>query len=404
MRIAIACTYYPFPPSIGGVEAIARNVARELAKRGHEVHIVTSNLDVTTQRPVTDLGIEEREGVIVHKLKPSNFRVGYARTLEGLKETIAKIKPDIVHAHNLHPHLFQSIKWKSKLGYRLVAQLHFPTATGIDHFTARLLFKLVMWNLVKSQYRVDAFIAHTYMEREWLVSEGIEGSRIHVVRFPGVPDKLLKYRPKSNIHEKLSANTVITYISRIHPRKGQHLLVESTTYLKHYLRDFKVYIAGPPSDLNYLRELYALVDKLNLGKNVVIDPRPLSEEEKLDAIGSSDVFACTTLRDIHPIVILEALALKTPVVATDVGAIPEMLNPTILSKEHTETTQSVDVQQVKRIVAITRADPKSISEAIVELVNYSDQNYDKIFNAVIEPYLLSKIVEKLIKIYSDLWQ
>jgi len=401
MRVVIITPFYK--PSIGGVEYVVYHTARELSKRDFEVHIITTTHDNRWNR-VASPGTSIEGEIYVHRLKTSRLRIGYATIMKGLKEVLAKTKPNIVHSHNLHPHLFQSIKWKSKLGYRLVAQLHFPTATGIDHFTARLLFKLVMWNLVKSQHRVDAFIAHTYMEREWLISEGIEGSRIHVVRFPGVPDELLKYRPRSDIHEKFSADTVITYISRIHPRKGQHLLVEATTYLKHYLRDFKVYIAGPPSDLKYLSGLYALVDKLNLGKNVVIDPRPLSEEEKLDAISSSDVFACTTLRDIHPIVILEALALKTPVVATDVGAIPEMLNPTILGKEHTETAQSVDVQQIKRIVAITRANQKSISEAIVELVNYSDQNYDKIFNAVIEPHLLSKIVEKLIKIYSDLRQ
>jgi len=322
--------------------------------------------------------------------------------MKGLREMLAEIKPDIVHSHNLHPHLFQSMKWKSKLGYRLVAQLHFPTATGIDHLSARLLFKLVMWNLVKSQHEVDAFIAHTYMEKEWLVSEGIEGGLIHVVRFPGVPDELLVYRPRSDIHEKLSANTVITYISRIHPRKGQHLLVEATTHLKHYLRDFKVYIAGPPSDLKYLRELYALVDKLNLGKIVVIDPRPLSEEEKLDVIGSSDVFACTTLRDIHPIVILEALALKTPVVTTDVGAIPEMFNPVIISEEHSETVQSAVAQQIKEIVSITKADPKSISDAIVKLVGIKDPKYGGIFNIMIKPYLTSKIVDKLIQIYNNL--
>lgn len=100
MRIAIVCTYYPFPPSVGGVETIVRNITIELARRGHEVHVVASNLDVTIQKPITEFGVEERGVFIVHKLKPSSFRIGYARILKGLKETIAKIKPDILHAHN----------------------------------------------------------------------------------------------------------------------------------------------------------------------------------------------------------------------------------------------------------------------------------------------------------------
>jgi len=399
MRIAIVTPFYK--PSIGGVEYIVYHTARELSKRGFEVNVVTTTHDNRWRR-IASPGTSIEEGIYVHRLEPSHPRVGYATIMRGLKEVLAEIKPDIVHCHNLHPHLFQSMKWKNKLGYRLVAQLHFPIATGIDHLSARLLFRLVMWNLVKGQQRVDAFIAHTYMEKEWLVNEGIEENSVRIVRFPGVPDELLEYRPKNDIHEKFSASTVITYISRIHPRKGQHLLVEATTHLKHYLRDFKVYIAGPPSDLKYLRELYQLVDKLNLSRNVVIDSRPLSEEEKLDAIGSSDVFACTTLRDIHPIVILEALALKTPVVATDVGAIPEMLNPTTIIEEYPETVQFAVVQQIKEIASITKASPKLIAEAVVGLVDHKGPKYGEIFNITIKPYLTSKIINKLVQIYNSL--
>jgi len=399
MKIAIVTPFYK--PSIGGVEYIAYHTARELSKKGFKVHVITTTYDNRWKR-IASPGTSVEDEVHIHRLENSPLMVGYATFMKGLKETIRGIAPDVVHCHNLHPHLFQSMKWKDELKYGLVAQLHFPVATGIDHLSAKIFFPLVMRDLVRNQHRINALIAHTNTERQWLIEEGIETDRIRIVRFPGIPDELLEYKPKSDIHEKLSVGTVITYISRIHPRKGQHLLIEAANYLKNCLKDFRVYIAGPPSDSKYLKDLYQLVDKLDLSKTVVIDPRSLSEEEKLDSITSSDVFACTTLRDLHPIVILEALALKTPVVATDVGAIPEMLSPNTIIEESLEAAGSSLAQGLKDIAVITKTDPKLISEVLIQLLSRKGSRYSEAFNDAIKPYLISRITEELIRIYKDL--
>ncbi|PUA31612.1 MAG: hypothetical protein B7O98_08930 [Zestosphaera tikiterensis] len=316
MRIAIACTYYPFPPSIGGVEAIARNVARELAKRGHEVHIVTSNLDVTTQRPVTDLGIEEREGVIVHKLKPSNFRVGYARTLEGLKETIAKIKPDIVHAHNLHPHLFQLTRWKKDIGYRLMAELHYPEV-NLDFVIQKLLMKPAMYLLKKVSNQMDLFIVHTKLERSWLEKCGVEGSRIRVVFTPHISDELLKYISRSR-----SGNEVL-FVGRLVFKKGVHILIKAFHKVLNKIPNAKLLIIGP-EDSRYGRYLRELVRSLDLEKAASF-LGSVDETKKIELMASAAVFSLPTLADYHPIALLEAQALGTPVVSTRVGAIPEIV-------------------------------------------------------------------------------
>ena len=389
-----------YRPSIGGVEYIVYHTARELLRHGFEVHIVTTTHD-NRWRKITDTGTYVEEDIYIYRLKPMWLKIGYATIIKGLKNVIRKISPDIVHCHNLHPHVFQAIKWK-KLGYSLIAQLHFPVATGFDHFTARLIFRLVMLELVRSQHKVDAFIAHTNMERQWLVNEGIKKSRIHIVRFPGIPDELLQYKPEGDIHNKLSVSTVISYVSRIHPRKGQHLLIEVAKYLRHQFKDFKIYIAGPPSDQLYLKKLYELEEKFDLSKYIVIDPRPLSEEEKLDVIATSDVFVCTTLRDIHPIVILESLALKTPVVATNVGGIPEMLNQAIAIKENSEPSELLMARKLKYIIQITDVEPKSISDAISRVIGHKGSKYNEVFKFAVKPYIMSKVVKQLIQVYRSL--
>ncbi|MGQ9469965.1 MAG: glycosyltransferase [Nitrososphaerales archaeon] len=45
MRVAIITPFYP--PSIGGVETIAKDTAEELARRGHKVSVMTTTYDNT---------------------------------------------------------------------------------------------------------------------------------------------------------------------------------------------------------------------------------------------------------------------------------------------------------------------------------------------------------------------
>lgn len=411
MRIAIISPFYK--PSTGGVEYIAYHTARELAKRGCEVHVITTTCDNRWSK-IAEPGTTVEERVVVHRLEPSFIKIGYATIMKGLKETLRKIKPDIVHCHNLHPHLFQAMKWKDELKYKIVAQLHFPVATGIDHLSAKLLYRFVMRELVKNQDKVDAFIAHTNMEKRWLVNEGIKESKIHIIRYPCIPDELFKYKPKTDMHDKLGTDIVITYISRIHPRKGQHLLIEVAKHLKEELREFRIYIAGPTSDYGYLRKLEKLVIKLGLEKYVAIDPRTLTEQEKLDVIATSDIFSCTPILDIHPIVILESLALGTPVVATSVGAITELLSPDIVVEELTRDSRGRlkallegilwgELQSLKdNAIALVEPKPVEVARAIQRILQNRDRVNLKALAKMAYIHKTSSIVNRLVKLYESL--
>lgn len=370
-----------YRPSIGGVEYIVYHTAKELSRRGYEIHVVTTCCD-NRWRKIAELGTVIEENIVIHRLEPSFIKVGYATIMKGLKKALQNIKPDIVHCHNLHPHLFQTMKWKNEIEYKLIAQLHFPIATGIDHFSAKLLLRFVMWKLAREQQKVNAFIAHTNLEKQWLVSEGIR-NEIYIIRYPCVPDELFNYEPEIDIHDRLGASTVITYISRIHPRKGQHLLLEATKYLKRELRDFKIYIAGPTSDHAYLLHLKKLINVDGLEQLVIIEPRALNEHEKLDAITTADIFACTPIQDIHPIVLLEAMALGTPIVTTAIGAISEIvkLNEVLVRNLHAE----------------------AVAKRIIHVLNTKNSIIQKL-RAIAEARRCSQIVEDLINLYNKILQ
>lgn len=380
MRVAIIAPFYP--PSIGGVEAIARDTAEGLACRGHEVSIMTTTCDNAWVK-ISDSGIEVRNKVIVHRLKPSLLTIGYATLMKNLRKRLEKFNPDIVHSHSLHPHLFQAIKWKLNFGYKLVAQLHYPEVTGIDHLSAKLTYPLVIRYLVMQQGEVDAFIVHTCAEERWLIAKGVDSQRVFKVNYPCVPSKLLSYNSNSAYKPKFAARHTLLYIGRITWRKGVHVFLQALQDLLNEVKNVVAIIAGP-RDEKYYKMLLKLVDELNLNDHVVFK-QPLSEYDKYQYMSSCMVFVSPSIKDIHPITLVEAQALGKPVVSTSVGAIPEIV-------KNEETGLLVEPEN-----------PKQLAEAIKRLI--LSENERRVMGSrargwVKENFLLEATVDRLETIYS----
>lgn len=326
MRIVIITPFYP--PSIGGVENIARDTAEELARRGHEVSVITTTHN-NVWKKISEPGVETKNGVITRRLSPSLLKVGYAALMKGLKEAIENLRPDLVHSHNLHPHLFQAVKWKDKFGYKVVAQLHYPEAAGVDHFSARLMYHMAMRYLKQKQDSIDAFVVHTNLEKSWLIGKGLDEKKVCKLNYPCVPSTLLKKR------EKYSAETarglsmreiekqILLYIGRLTRRKGVHTLLQALPGVISEVRDVITVIAGP-ADEKYYEMLLTLTHRLKLNSHVVFR-QPLSEEQKYEFMLGCSVFVSPSIKDYTPVTLVEAQALGKPVVSTTVGAIPEIV-------------------------------------------------------------------------------
>jgi glycosyltransferase involved in cell wall biosynthesis len=108
------------------------------------------------------------------------------------------------------------------------------------------------------------------------------------------------------------------------PRVGLEMLIEAASLVKNENLDFEIIIGG----IGPLREkLQYEIDKLSLGDRVKLLGRV--EDERLPVLyRSCDMFILPTIAlECFGIIILEALASGKPVIATPVGAIPELLSP-----------------------------------------------------------------------------
>jgi glycosyltransferase involved in cell wall biosynthesis len=89
MSLRIAHVTATFPPYRGGTGNVCYHNARELARRGHDVHVFTAAVPGAPAR-------EPRDGVAVHRLRPL-LRAGNAPILPGLVGALRGF--DVVHLH-----------------------------------------------------------------------------------------------------------------------------------------------------------------------------------------------------------------------------------------------------------------------------------------------------------------
>ena len=280
------------------------------------MHVITSPFDVTSAKQIGPYGIEQRDGVQVHKLKPAKLKIGYARLLSGLHEVLCDIKPDVVHVHNLHPHLFQVAKWKDSLNYKIVAELHHPIVE-LDHLSTKIVFPVVIHYLVHLSDKIDVFIAHTDNEAQWLIKKGVDERKVCMLRFPAVPSHLF------NLPLTSPQNNGLVFVGRLTWRKGVHVLIKALSLIGDDVGNLKLTIIGP-SNVQYALQVERLINMAGLSDSVKIQG-VISEQEKIALIAGNKLLVLPSLKDYTPNVLLEAQALGVPVVASDVGAVPELL-------------------------------------------------------------------------------
>ncbi len=115
-------------------------------------------------------------------------------------------------------------------------------------------------------------------------------------------------------NEKKNDNKIL-FLSRIHPKKGIELLIESWAELNPSLKKgWSVDIVGNGEE-DYIQKLKNLIAKKNLKGQIQILP-PIYNREKISYYQKASLFVLPTYSENFGIVIAEALACGTPVITT----------------------------------------------------------------------------------------
>jgi glycosyltransferase involved in cell wall biosynthesis len=118
--------------------------------------------------------------------------------------------------------------------------------------------------------------------------------------------------------------TLVGAIRNMHRLKGYTYFLEAAARIKSRVPSAKFLIVGRKLDTDpgYWEHLQQLTGQLGLGQDVIF----AGFREDIPAILSAlDVFVLASIEESCPVALLEAMAMRVPVVATEVGAVPELV-------------------------------------------------------------------------------
>lgn len=174
----------------------------------------------------------------------------------------------------------------------------------------------------------DAFIFVSANTRDaWLEYEPLRGKPTFVI--PNCcreeEARSLLGRPKGAVRAELGIppeHFAVACVATVQPGKGQDILVEALPEIVGAVPNFKLYLVGSGADSAWAQALKERLEGRSLAAHVEFVGY---REDGMSYTYASNLFVLPSRAESQPLVILEAMALGTPVVATNVDGIPDMI-------------------------------------------------------------------------------
>jgi len=164
------------------------------------------------------------------------------------------------------------------------------------------------------------------VRKKWLEFNEIDATRSFYIPNCVWEERVEKIsqNSKSNAKKKLFENDnqfIAICTGEVKYRKGQDLIIENLKLICEVIPNFKLIILGRQNQA-FVVELKSSLKKLDLEKKVeFVSHQP----NAMEYIYAADVLLQPSRSEALPRTILEAMALKTPIIASDVDGIPELV-------------------------------------------------------------------------------
>jgi|GEM_PF-5192766 len=308
-RIVFFCSTYP--PVHGGVARHVADLARIAVSAGFDVYVVT--------RQIATAPVEETmQGVKVRRIPVG--RGGIAAniffTVQALY-LLMRIRPDVIHSHELHLASLIAVFVKTLLGIHLVVTIHTTGPLIGDIAVVKRAF-LGSLRLLIFRRLVDRYIAISAPLDKEMEDAGFHPNKrvpipngIDMMRFSPA-DADTKYRLRQQL--SLPDGPIVITSGRLVWEKRVQNLLEIWPKIRERIPDAWLLVIGSGEYEENFRNRY--VDGVILTGEVL---------DSSAYIRASDVLVMLSIYEGFSLSALEGLACGLPVVATPVGAIPELI-------------------------------------------------------------------------------
>ena len=285
----------------GGAEKVVADLADQMVKRGHEVKIAY------LKSPVV--------------VRPENYSIELVKdtkkAYQNYKKLIKSFNPNVVHANMVHANIFARISRKFYFASKLICTAHSNNEGG----KARMLVYRLTHNWSDLTTNVSKSASKNFENLGAVPKGGIQTvyNGINLNKFK--KDKFFGAGLRSSLNIP-DDEFMLLAVGRLHEAKDYPNLLQALhLILKQNLISKKInlVIAG---DGELRTNLEVLIHKLELKNNVQLIGR---RNDIAQLMSASDLFVLSSSFEGFGLVVAEAMACETYVVATDCGGVKEVM-------------------------------------------------------------------------------
>jgi glycosyltransferase involved in cell wall biosynthesis len=157
--------------------------------------------------------------------------------------------------------------------------------------------------------------------RNFVIDEiGVPARRVEIV-FNGVPDPFVEPIPSAGTARANGRSTHIVFLGRLSERKGVPELLAALDRLQHQNKEWHATLAGDGPVDNYRQEAMrrGLADRVKL-------PGWVDRDAADKLLRAADIIVLPSHQENQPMSVIEGMAYRVSVIATPVGALPDILS------------------------------------------------------------------------------
>ena len=293
----------------GGVERGTMELSRELVKLGHESIVISAGGKLEEQ-------IKKDGGrhIIFDVCSKNPFTAPF-RMIQ-LRKILRALNPDILHARS---------RVSAWLGHLANKKLHIPFVTTVHGFNSVSSYSAIMTkgdSVICVSGSIKAYIQKHYQtvdKKITVIPRGIDLEKFNPQNID--PEFIRLFTQKYALTDKF----VVTSVGRITQLKDLETFISAIASLKQNNANIVGLIVGGVREdkQEYFQSLEVLVKELGLEDNIIFTG---SQEKVAEIYALSDVVVSSSKKpESFGRSVAEALALGTPVVATDHGGVLDII-------------------------------------------------------------------------------
>jgi len=225
---------------------------------------------------------------------------------------------DIIHVHNNWNYILY-LSWKVSKIKKIPLVISVRGSLYPWSLSQRKILKKIAWTLYVKKIFQQASCIHVTEFNELKAVRHL-GISTPIALIPNGVDleefKNLPSRTKARTELKINpTRKYLLFLSRIHPKKGLHFLLEQWGMLSSEFNEWTLLIAGEGENKEYWDQIIKIIEQYDLS-NRVIFLGLLKNQERINAYAASNLFVLPSETENFGIAIAEAMACKIPVITT----------------------------------------------------------------------------------------